>query len=276
MTDSAAAQAGDLERFIAGVRHRGNDIQDFEIAAAIIDEWFPRHRTVSEQPRTDAPGDVAKRVVDALWPVLGGNHTDADTWTEISEAVEAALSHPTQEQPRSTDSEGLADELERLISETKSEQDDIDYYTGGSRRNYSGEKLLSRFLEHHETILAALRRTTPPTVDSEGLARDLELIQGTFSRWIDEGPDSQPAYKSGIRPFSTGDLKHMVRLFGAASAALRRTAPPPSEVEKLLREARDALIAWTASRSDLRTKPINDLLTRIDAALSQGSPDHEK
>lgn len=35
--------------------------------------------------------EQAKAVMDALWPVLGGNHTDAETWQEISRAVEAAL-----------------------------------------------------------------------------------------------------------------------------------------------------------------------------------------
>jgi hypothetical protein len=29
--------------------------------------------------------------MDALWPILGGNHTDAETWQQISDAVGSAL-----------------------------------------------------------------------------------------------------------------------------------------------------------------------------------------
>ena len=33
---------------------------------------------------------VARAVTDALWPVLGGNHTAAELWGEIGEAVRSA------------------------------------------------------------------------------------------------------------------------------------------------------------------------------------------
>jgi hypothetical protein len=37
-------------------------------------------------------GDTtARAVLDALWPILGGNHTDAQTWQQISDAVSGAL-----------------------------------------------------------------------------------------------------------------------------------------------------------------------------------------
>lgn len=35
---------------------------------------------------------AAERVMKALWPLLGGNHTEAEIWEEIGNAVEAALS----------------------------------------------------------------------------------------------------------------------------------------------------------------------------------------
>jgi len=28
-------------------------------------------------------------LLDILWPILGGNHTDVETWNEISEAIRA-------------------------------------------------------------------------------------------------------------------------------------------------------------------------------------------
>lgn len=36
-------------------------------------------------------GDAAERVMKALWPLLGGNHTEAELWGEIGDAVSAAL-----------------------------------------------------------------------------------------------------------------------------------------------------------------------------------------
>lgn len=35
--------------------------------------------------------DAAERVMKALWPLLGGNHTEAELWHEIGDAVTAAL-----------------------------------------------------------------------------------------------------------------------------------------------------------------------------------------
>lgn len=34
---------------------------------------------------------VAGVIMDGLWPILGGNHTDAEVWTEIGEVVSSAL-----------------------------------------------------------------------------------------------------------------------------------------------------------------------------------------
>lgn len=38
---------------------------------------------------------TAEVVMDALWPILGGNHTDADSWHAISNAVTTALAAMT-------------------------------------------------------------------------------------------------------------------------------------------------------------------------------------
>ena len=40
----------------------------------------------------DTVAGQAERVMKALWPLLGGNHTEAEMWCEIGEAVSAALS----------------------------------------------------------------------------------------------------------------------------------------------------------------------------------------
>lgn len=34
---------------------------------------------------------LAERIMNNLWPVLGGNHTDAETWQQINDAVAAAM-----------------------------------------------------------------------------------------------------------------------------------------------------------------------------------------
>lgn len=33
--------------------------------------------------------DLRDAVMGVLWPILGGNHTDVETWNEISDALEA-------------------------------------------------------------------------------------------------------------------------------------------------------------------------------------------
>lgn len=34
---------------------------------------------------------AVKAVMDRLWPVLGGNHTDAEIWQQVSDEVTAAI-----------------------------------------------------------------------------------------------------------------------------------------------------------------------------------------
>ena len=49
--------------------------------------------TAHEDQFTPAPVEVTQEraVMDALWPLLGGNHTEADLWGQIGEAVATAL-----------------------------------------------------------------------------------------------------------------------------------------------------------------------------------------
>lgn len=47
--------------------------------------------------------------------------------------------------------------------------------------------------------------TKPPTETALEVITELAAL---FEAWIERGPDSQPHYANGMRPFSTGDLKH--------------------------------------------------------------------
>jgi hypothetical protein len=58
--------------------------------------------TAHEDQFTPAPVEVTQEraVMDALWPLLGGNHTEADLWGQIGEAVATALArHRTASAP---------------------------------------------------------------------------------------------------------------------------------------------------------------------------------
>jgi hypothetical protein len=66
----------------------------------------------------------------------------------------------------------------------------------------------------------------------------LNNLETLFRKWLHLGPNEQPHYANGMRPFSTGDLKHYVALLEQI-----RTTPAPSQpitVEMVNR----ARIAW--------------------------------
>lgn len=69
--------------------------------------------------------------------------------------------------------------------------------------------------------LAALSHPTPD-------AGALEQLRHEFQRWLNLGPDSQPRFKSGMRAFSTGDLKAFV---AALEALTTRSKPGEDAVE---------------------------------------------
>jgi hypothetical protein len=77
------------------------------------------------------------------------------------------------------------------------------------------------------------------------LAEKLETLGAEFKRWLDIGPNRQPHYKNGMRPFSTGDLKYYLESLQAACVALRsgRTGgsqPAGDVVERVASSIHDA------------------------------------
>jgi len=56
-----------------------------------------RHRTLT--PAQAAGPVLLEAVMGALWPILGGNHTDAETWQQINDAVSAAITQAEGPQP---------------------------------------------------------------------------------------------------------------------------------------------------------------------------------
>lgn len=208
-------------------------------------------RTASEQPRTDARGDM----VEADWRKLAiqlamreadyrlnhdvhgdGSREAGRSWDMMRRAGDAVrnliFGHPTQEQPRSTEGRCY------LIRKRGH------WY----RPNSAG--YTSSIHEAGRYTLAEAEEITHPNGH--------------------DGPRDGMSYK------------HVSEL-----AALRRTAPPPSEAEKLLREAkrRADLIAIVEQgcggtftykeMAESAMKQAQELSGLIDAALSQGSPDHD-
>lgn len=62
--------------------------------ASDADAGFPLYTTAQHKhmAASDADAGLAQRVMAELWPVLGGNHMEAETWNAISAAVERGLS----------------------------------------------------------------------------------------------------------------------------------------------------------------------------------------
>lgn len=62
-------------------------------------------------------------------------------------------------------------------------------------------------------------------VSLEGLAQSIANIADQFKRIATRHPSDQPAYKNGVRPFGTGDLRHFIETLDAAVLAL---SPSPT------------------------------------------------
>jgi len=77
-------------------------------------------------------------------------------------------------------------------------------------------------LQAENARLKAIEATRPVTSEVEGL----RILRDEFQRWLDRGPNAQPHYHDGVRPFSTGDLKFFV---AALSAALSDAPNPVGE-----------------------------------------------
>jgi hypothetical protein len=49
----------------------------------------------------------------------------------------------------------------------------------------------------------------------------LDHLAANFRKWLEDGPNAQPRYPNGIRPWSTGDLRALIEALDAGTAALR-------------------------------------------------------
>ena len=56
-------------------------------------------KSLEDAPTTTDRG-VGGQVMDALWPLLGGNHMDAETWQAISNATMPIIKSPEDERDR--------------------------------------------------------------------------------------------------------------------------------------------------------------------------------
>jgi hypothetical protein len=110
-----------------------------------------------------------------------------------------------------TDPKALADELLRLANAASVTDDNIAYYSGGSRRNRDAEDL-ARCVRHYlPTIIAALRaEPAKPVVDREAVA--LALVNRERA---DNGLDP-----CKFKDLSSPGRKHYLRKADAAIAAM--------------------------------------------------------
>lgn len=94
-----------------------------------------------------------------------------------------------------------------------------------------------------------LSRSTPAEIPAAAVGEDrpygvgadysvTALLIQTFERWLEMGPNAQPHYPGGNRPWSTGDLKWMIEQLSAL--------PTPSEG---LTE-RSKIVVWLRQRAD--------------------------
>ncbi len=68
-------------------------IEELLASGAVVPDRPGSKRLVPAAQSVVVPVDrgVAGVIMDGLWPILGGNHTDAEVWTEIGEVVSSAL-----------------------------------------------------------------------------------------------------------------------------------------------------------------------------------------
>ncbi len=82
------------------------------------------------------------------------------------------------------------------------------------------------------TVADALAKSAKPQVDEQS-HETLQELAVEFQHWLDKGPDAQPHYKSGMRAFSTGDLKAFVRALAALKQQQASVPDDGGEVERL-------------------------------------------
>lgn len=103
-----------------------------------------------------------RAVMNALWPLLGGNHTEAELWNEIAEAVEKALADTQVEPVAAQDVAALVEENKRLQQALVDHNDRLRSahsvaFRDGAETNWQTFRgaVTYTLAEHHETVVAA-------------------------------------------------------------------------------------------------------------------------
>lgn len=110
--------------------------------------------------------------------------------------------------------------------------------------------------DHFETLaraaIAAITTPPPSNEHAELIAKDIAFLGVEMQRWLDKGPNEQPHYANGVRPFSTGDLKHFVATLTKAADALQALSVASSrEVEDLSDDAAMAILLNATDENDV-------------------------
>lgn len=116
-------------------------------------------------------------------------------------------------------------------------------------------------------------RSLPAVGDErEALIGDVRNLKVQFERIAALSPDEQPAYRTGVRPFGTGDLRHFIETLDKALAALR-PSPPAGELIKAAKAllSVDFDVRWLADAAKF-----NEAVDRLRTALRQTQPDSGK
>lgn len=85
--------------------------------------------------------------------------------------------------------------------------------------------------ELYEKVSAALRPAL--NVKASDLADELRPLADHFAKLAETSPGEHPRNLDGIRPFSTGDVKHFAQVLPAIIKSLRSTASTDELVEKV-------------------------------------------
>lgn len=67
-------------------------------------------------------------------------------------------------------------------------------------------------VERAQRFAIAAWNTRTPAAQDEGLVEPLRILAAEFARWLEIGPNEQPHYPGGLRPFGTGEVGELVRI----------------------------------------------------------------
>ncbi|WP_433950823.1 hypothetical protein [Brevundimonas bullata] len=110
----------------------------------------------------------------------------------------------------------VEEERADLATRDEAPADDDPIYTGETP---SGTAALYRDLENG--IRPLLASAKEASAEAGELVNDLLNLKEQFERIVAKPSNEQPAYKSGVRPFGTGDLLHFIKTLTSAANALR-------------------------------------------------------